>query len=96
MERSFAHLYDTRGTRRVHLRGMNNIAKRLLIHPAALNLSLILRQMLRAGTAQQAAQLLGAPVLCFVLHGRPNSSPLLIGPHWPMARTFQPPRCHNL
>jgi len=52
MERSFAHLYDTGGMRRVHLRGKNNIAKRLLIHAAAFNLSLILRQMLRAGTAR--------------------------------------------
>jgi len=30
--------------RRVHLRGQDNIAKRVLIHAAAFNLSLILRQ----------------------------------------------------
>src|SRR5438477_10619765 len=30
IERSFAHLYDTGGMRRVHLRGKNNIAKRAL------------------------------------------------------------------
>ena len=63
IERSFAHLYDTGGMRRVHLRGKNNIAKRALIHAAAFNLSLILRQMLRVGTARQAADLFAA--LCF-------------------------------
>jgi transposase len=34
IERSFAHLYDTGGLRRTHLRGHTNILKRLLIHPA--------------------------------------------------------------
>src|SRR6202163_3551529 len=63
IERSFAHLYDTGGMRRVHLRGKNNIAKRVLIHAAAFNLSLILRQMLGVGTARQAADLVAA--LCF-------------------------------
>jgi transposase len=65
IERSFAHLYDTGGMRRVHLRGQNNIAKRALIHAAAFNLSLILRQMLGVGTARQAADLVAA--LCFAL-----------------------------
>ena len=55
IERSFAHLYETGGMRRVHLRGKNNLAKRLLIYAAAFNLSLILRQMLGTGTARQAA-----------------------------------------
>lgn len=65
IERSFAHLYDTGGMRRVHLRGKDNIAKRAVIHAAAFNLSLILRQMLRVGTARQAADHFAA--LCFVL-----------------------------
>jgi transposase len=65
IERSFAHLYDTGGMRRVHLRGKNNIAKRALIHAAAFNLSLILRSMLGVGTARQAADLFAA--LCFSL-----------------------------
>jgi transposase len=64
VERSFAHLYDTGGMRRVHLRGKNNIAKRALIHAAAFNLSLILRQILGVGTARQSADLLAG--LCFV------------------------------
>src|SRR6266853_1943727 len=66
IERSFAHLYDTGGMRRVHLRGKNNIAKRALIHAAAFNLSLILRQMLRVGTARQAADLFVTFWLAFV------------------------------
>jgi hypothetical protein len=43
IERSFAHAYETGGMRRVYLRKKNNIAKRVLIHVAAFNLSLILR-----------------------------------------------------
>jgi hypothetical protein len=66
IERSFAHLYDTGGMRRVHLRGKNNIAKRVLIHAAAFNLSLILRQTLKVGTARQAADLFAALYVAFL------------------------------
>jgi transposase len=52
-ERSFAHLYDTGGMRRVHLRGQDNILKRLLVQAAAFNLSLILRQTLGMGKPRQ-------------------------------------------
>jgi transposase len=38
-ERSFAHLYETGGMRRLHLRGRDNILKRLLVHAAAFNIS---------------------------------------------------------
>ena len=34
LERPFAHLYDTGGMRRVHLRGHSNILKRVLVHVA--------------------------------------------------------------
>ena len=50
VERSFAHVYDTGGMRRTHLRGHRNILKRLWIHVAAFNLSLILRQEVGVGT----------------------------------------------
>lgn len=50
LERPFAHCYETGGMRRVHLRGRENILKRLLIHVGAFNLSLVLRQSLGAGT----------------------------------------------
>src|SRR5438445_710696 len=50
VERSFAHCYETGGMRRCHLRGRENILKRQLVHVGAFNLSLILRQLLGAGT----------------------------------------------
>ena len=50
VERSFAHLYDTGAMRRTHLRGHHNILKRLLIHAAGFNLSLILRNTIGHGT----------------------------------------------
>ena len=43
-ERSFAHLYETGGMRRTHLRGHDNILKRLLIHGGGFNLGLAMRQ----------------------------------------------------
>lgn len=49
VERSFAHIYDTGGMRRTHLRGHENILKRLLIQAGAFNLSLILRESLGYG-----------------------------------------------
>jgi hypothetical protein len=49
-ERTFAHMYETGAMRRVPLQGRKNILKRLLIHGAAFNLSLILRKVLGAGT----------------------------------------------
>jgi transposase len=52
IERSFAHCYDTGGMRRTHLRGHTNILKRLLIHVAGFNLSLVLRKVLGLGTAR--------------------------------------------
>jgi transposase len=64
IERSFAHLYDTGGMRRVHLRGKDNIAKRALIHAAGFNLSLILRRILGMGTARGAAG--AARQVCFL------------------------------
>ena len=48
-ERSFAHLYETGGMRRTHLRGHENILKRLLIHGGGFNLGLAMRQCLGIG-----------------------------------------------
>jgi len=44
MERSFAHMYETGGMRRTHLRLRNNILKRLLLHAVGFNLGLLLRE----------------------------------------------------
>ena len=50
IERGFAHCLETGGMRRVHLRGRLNILKRYLVHVAAFNLSLVMRQLLGVGT----------------------------------------------
>jgi transposase len=50
LERPFAHLYETGGMRRVHLRGHTNILKRLLIHTGGCNLGLLMRQLTGVGT----------------------------------------------
>src|SRR5437773_1523469 len=44
VERTFAHVYDTGGLRRTHLRGHQNILKRLLVHAGAFNLGLLMRK----------------------------------------------------
>ena len=70
VERSFAHNYETGGMRRTHLREHSNILKRLLIHVAGFNLSLILRKLLGFGTARglqnAAARALRAIAECLV------------------------------
>jgi transposase len=50
LERPFAHCLETGGMRRVFLRGRDNILKRVLVHYAAFNLSLILRKKIGKGT----------------------------------------------
>jgi transposase len=50
VERSFAHVYDTGGLRRTHLRGHQNILKRLLVHAGAFNLGLLMRKVFGRGT----------------------------------------------
>ena len=65
LERSFAHLYDTGGMRRTHLRGHRNILKRLLLHASAFNLGLLMRQQCGRGTPRG---LQGRRGLAWVLH----------------------------
>jgi transposase len=50
VERTFAHVYDTGGLRRVHLRGHPNILKRLIVHAGAFNLGLLMRHAIGRGT----------------------------------------------
>jgi len=59
-ERSFAHLYETGGMRRVHLRGRENILKRLVIHAAGFNLALVMRKMFGMGKPRRWQGLVGA------------------------------------
>jgi hypothetical protein len=50
LERWNQHLYDRGGMRRVHLRGRENILKRLVIHSGAANLGLLMRSLFGKGT----------------------------------------------
>lgn len=43
LERTFAHCYETGAMRRLHLRGRDNIAKRVMIHAAGFNIGLMMR-----------------------------------------------------
>jgi len=53
VERSFAHVYDTGGMRRTHLRGHPNILKRLFIHASAFNLGILMRQVFGVGAPRR-------------------------------------------
>jgi transposase len=91
IERSFAHCYESGAMRRTHLRGHENILKRLLIHVGAFNLSLILRKLIGAGTPRELADRLKAAI--FGLFG---AIALWIAPHtekrsagwWPWERYY--------
>ncbi|HUE87465.1 MAG TPA: transposase [Vicinamibacterales bacterium] len=61
-ERSFAHLYDTGGIRRTHLRGHTNILKRVLIHAGGFNLGLVMRHLIGRGTPRGLQGRLGAVI----------------------------------
>jgi transposase len=75
LERPFAHLYETGGMRRVHLRGHANILKRLLIHTGAFNLGLLMRQLIGVGTPRglqgRLVAALGALLTLIRAHGLP-------------------------
>ena len=50
LERAFAHMLTTGGMRRAHLRGHENIRKRVLVHAAGFNLALLMRSRFGYGT----------------------------------------------
>lgn len=50
VERSMAHNYETGGLRRIHLRGHDNILKRVLVHVAGFNLGLVMQKIAGHGT----------------------------------------------
>ncbi len=54
VERCFAHSLDRGGMRRTWLRRRENVHKRYLLHVADHNLSLLMRQLIGAGTPRQA------------------------------------------
>jgi hypothetical protein len=93
IERSFAHLYDTGGMPRTHLRGHTNILKRLLIHAGGFNLGLVMRHATGCGTPrglQGRVAAVIATVLTLIGVVRPwfvgilRSSRLFVATHQPI------------
>ncbi len=74
VERSFAHILDRGGMRRTWLRGRENVQKRYLLHVAGHNMSLLMRQLIGAGTPREAVA--GGYGVLFVLVA-PQSAVLL-------------------
>jgi transposase len=66
-ERSMAHLYETGGMRRVHLKGRDNILKRLLVHAGGFNLALIMRKLVGLGKPRRLQGALAGIFACFGL-----------------------------
>jgi transposase len=69
IERPFAHAFETGGMRRTHLRKHANIAKRLLVHVAGLNLALLMRTRFGVGKPrclQGRAVALGAALIALL------------------------------
>ena len=69
LERPNAHLYETGGMRRTHLRGHGNILKRLLVHVAAANLGLWMRTLTGIGTPRGLQDRLAAVGIFVLLCG---------------------------
>ena len=74
LERPNAHLYETGGMRRTHLRGHANILKRLLVHVGGFNLGLLMRTLFGVGTPRSLQGQLAALIAVMValwnaLHG---------------------------
>ncbi len=82
-ERTFAHMYETGGMRRVHLRGRENILKRLVVQAAAFNLSLVLRKVFEVGKPRQ---LQGLATCIFVLLTAAAAAIAGFGSEWWKAR----------
>ena len=65
LERPFAHCYDRGGMRRIHLRGKENILKRLLVHVGGFNLGQVMRKLVGFGTPKELPPLI-LPILAFL------------------------------
>ena len=65
VERSFAHVLDRGGMRRVWLRGRENVHKRYLVHVAGFNLGILMRALFGCGTPREAAS--ASQAVLFVL-----------------------------
>jgi transposase len=68
LERPCAHLYETGRMRRVHLRGRDNIRKRLLVHAGGLNLACDAHALWRRHATKSPGPCGGAPRDVMVAH----------------------------
>jgi transposase len=57
LERPCAHLYETGGLRRAHVRGHENVLKRLFVHAGAFNLGLWMRTLLQGRSVAYGAMI---------------------------------------
>ena len=67
LERPFAHYLDSGGMRRTHLRGHENISKRLLVHVAGFNLGLLMRARVGRGTPRGLHAAMAAVISALLL-----------------------------
>jgi transposase len=78
IERTFAHVCETGGSRRTWLRGLEKIRKRYLVQVAARNLGLILRKMFGIGTPRSLQGPFALASLLYLAvrdHIRPSGAP---------------------
>jgi transposase len=78
LERWNQHLYDRGGMRRLHLRGRENILKRLVVHSGAANLGLLMRKLFGKGTPRGLAGALSAMISAVDTSPRLWSVPALL------------------
>jgi transposase len=81
-----AHMYETGGMRRVHLKGRDNILKRLLVHAGGFNLALILRKLIGVGKPRQLQGALACILAWFGLLFLDAWTTLQIGCGFPAGR----------
>jgi len=63
VERPFSHVYDTGAMRRTHLRGHQNIYKRLIVHASGFNLGLLMRTLVGVGKPRRLQGRVGRVVV---------------------------------
>src|ERR1019366_2913344 len=68
LERPNAHLSETGGMRRTHLRGHTNILKRLFVHAGGFNLGLFRRTLFGVGTPRSLQGRLAALLVALWTH----------------------------
>jgi transposase len=85
VERPFAHLFRTGRMRRTHLRGHENILKRLLLHSGGFNLGLLMRRGFGVGTPRGLQGRLRALLALLTrLWHRLTAVPQAFGSHQPI------------